>query len=199
MATEPRHLLRGPTLARVVLAAVLLLAPPTASVDAAEGDQPLEAFFGTYVGSARIGGENDYRDIIVAIEPARKGFSIFTSTVIREGPERAVPGVKWRSETQQFVQSATPHLYEPMLRESMFSRRREPDMLGGDTLAWASIRGGTLGVFAIDVLEDGHYELRVYERTLTDLGIDLRFVRYRDGVVVRELTGVLARTDEDNP
>ena len=171
--------------------------PPGQAVPAAERDATIEDFFGTFVGNARIEEDGQFRDIIVAIEPARKGFSIYTSTVIRKGPVRAVPGVKWRAETQNFVQSGVPHLYEPMLRESMFAQRRSPDLLNGDTVAWASIRGRTLGVYALNVLEDGHYELRVYERTLTDLGLDLNFIRYRDGLAVRELSGILARTKED--
>jgi hypothetical protein len=180
--------------AATATALTFLYAPPIAS--ATDADAPIEAFFGTYVGGARIQGETTLRDLIVSIGPTRKGFSIYTSTVIRASSQRAAPGVKWRSETQKFLQTDVDHLYEPMLRESMFARRRDPDMMAGDTLAWASIRGRTLGVFAMNVLEDGHYELRVFERTLTDLGMDLKFTRYRDGEVVRELTGTLARANE---
>jgi len=175
---------------------VLVLLLAAAPVAAAEQDAAIEEFFGSFVGNAKIEDENEFRDIIVAIEPTHKGFSIYTSTVIRKGPLRAVPGVKWRSETQRFVASDTPHVYEPMLRESMFAQRRTPDLLSGDTVAWASIRGRTLGVYAMSLLEDGHYELRVYERTLTDLGMDLTFTRYRDGVAVRRLVGILARAGE---
>ncbi len=190
MAAERQHIraLYG------AFAAILLL---TAQAGAAERDATIEDFFGTYVGNARIEANSQFRDIIVAIEPAHKGFSIYTSTVIRKGPVRAVPDVKWRAETQRFVQSDMPHLYEPMLRESMFMQRRTPNLLSGDTVAWASIRGRTLGVYAMHVLEDGHYELRVYERTLTELGMDLSFIRYRDGLAVRELSGILARTKDD--
>jgi hypothetical protein len=175
-------------------AAVLLL---TAHAGAAEPDATIDDFFGTYVGNARLEYEDEFRDIIVAFFNDTATTEIYTSTVIRKGPVRAVRGVKWRSETQVFVQSDTPRLYEPMLRESMFAQRRRPDLLGGDTVAWASIRGRTLGVYALNVLEDGHYQLRVYERTLTELGMDLKFTRYRDGVAVRKLTGLLARTDDD--
>lgn len=179
--------------AAVAALALFFAAPITTAADA---DASIEAFFGTYVGGARIKGDAELRDLIVSIAPTRKGFSIYTSTVIRAASERAAAGVKWRSETQHFVEASMEHLYEPMLRESMFARRRDPDMMAGDTLAWASIRGRTLGVFAMNVLEDGHYELRVFERTLTDLGMDLRFTRYRDGAVVRELAGTLARANE---
>lgn len=161
-------------------------------------DVTIEGFYGAYVGDAMIEGTMQFRDIIVNIEPIRNGFSIYTSTVIRTGPKRATSDVKWRAETQSFAQTDVPHVYEPMIRKSMFSKKRDPNMMAGDTLAWASIRGHTLGVYAMNVLEDGHYELRVFERTLTDLGMDMSFIRYNDGVPVRELKGSLARTKEDN-
>lgn len=180
----------------VVMGSLLGVVQPVLADD---GEATIEDFFGAYVGDAVIDGTLNFRDIIVSIEPIRNGFSIYTSTVIRTGPKRAVSDVKWRAETQNFVQSDVPHVYEPMVRKSMFSERRQPNLMAGDTLAWASIRGRTLGVYAMNILEDGHYELRVYERSLTDLGMDLSFVRYSDGLPVRELTGSLARTkgDED--
>jgi len=179
----------------VVFLAILLLMAPAAAAD--DQDIPVEEFFGAYVGNAMIEGTMQFRDIIVSIEPIRNGFSVYTSTVIRTGPQRATSDVKWRAETQNFVQTDTPHVYEPLVRKSMFSEKRDPNLLAGDTLAWASIRGRTLGIFVMNVLEDGHYELRVFERTLTDLGMDISFVRYTDGVPTRELKGNLARTKGD--
>lgn len=178
-----------------VLAALLLVAP---AAKADSRDTNIEEFFGAYIGDAVIEGTMQFRDIIVSIEPIRNGFSIYTSTVIRTGQKRAVRDVKWRAETQSFVRTDVPHVYQPMIRKSMFSEKRDPDLMAGDTLAWASIRGRTLGVYAMNLLEDGHYELRVFERTLTDLGMNISFVRYNDGVPVRELKGALARTKEDD-
>jgi len=177
------------------LTGLLLLAHP-ARADGPEAS--IEDFYGAYVGNAMIEGTMQFRDIIVSIAPTRKGFSIYTSTVIRTGPKRATTDVKWRAETQNFALTDMAHVYEPMVRKSMFSKKRDPDLMAGDTLAWASVQGQTLGVYAINVLEDGHYELRVFERTLTDLGMDISFVRYKDGVPVRDLKGKLARTKQDN-
>lgn len=178
-----------------ILAALLVVAAPASADDQ---DASIKDFFGAYVGDAIIEGTLQFRDIIVSIEPIRNGFSIYTSTVIRTGPKRATSDVKWRAETQRFVRTDVPHVYQPMVRKSMFSEKRDPNLMAGDTLAWASIRGHTLGVYAMNVLEDGHYELRVFERTLTDLGMDISFVRYNDGVPVRELKGRLGRTKEDD-
>lgn len=164
---------------------------------AGDGSGKVDDFYGVFVGSAKLDGAAHPRDLIVSIEPSRKGFTIYSSTVIRSGSQRASKGVKWRAETQEFVPSEMAHVYTPQLRESMFTKKRDPDLLAGDTLAWASVRGKTLGVYALEVLEDGHYELRVYERTLTELGLDISFVRYKDGVPVRSLAGILARADTE--
>jgi hypothetical protein len=190
--TSKRNIIRA---LAVGLTGLLITALPALADDQ---DAKIEDFFGAYIGDAMIEGTMQFRDIIVSIEPIRNGFSIYTSTVIRTGPKRATRDVKWRAETQNFVRSDMPHVYQPLVRKSMFSEKRDPDLMAGDTLAWASIRGHTLGVYAMNVLEDGHYELRVFERTLTDLGMDISFVRYSDGIPVRELKGNLARTKSDD-
>ena len=190
--TSKRNIIRA---LAVGLTGLLITALPVLADDQ---DAKIEDFFGAYIGDAVIEGTMQFRDIIVSVEPIRNGFSIYTSTVIRTGPKRATRDVKWRAETQSFVQSDKPHVYQPLVRKSMFSEKRDPDLMAGDTLAWASIRGRTLGVYAMNVLDDGHYELRVFERTLTDLGMNISFVRYRDGVPVRELKGNLARTKKDD-
>ena len=99
--------------AAMLLAAALIYTGLGCPAAAEEGR--IEAFFGAYVGTARLEGAAAVeRDIIVSIEPARKGFSIYTSTVIGGGPDRASPGVRWRAETQQFVATDMAHLYEPL-------------------------------------------------------------------------------------
>ena len=44
-------------------------------------------------------------------------------------------------------------------------------------------------------LEDGRYELQVYDRTLTDIGLDIKFQRIVDGEVMRQITGTTARAN----
>jgi hypothetical protein len=187
------------TLCRFVGIVLYLAVAAIPRAEAEDSGARMEEFFGAYVGEAFVEGTQQFRDIIVSVEPIRNGFSIYTSTVIRDGPQRAVRGVKWRAETQSFIETDVPYVYEPLVRKSLFAKKHEPNILAGDTLAWASVRGRTLGVYAINVLEDGHYELRVFERTLTELGMDISFIRYRDGLPIRELKGRLARTKEDNP
>jgi hypothetical protein len=73
----------------------------------------------------------------------------------------------------------------------------------GDPVRWAALDGNSLYVYSFVVLDDGRYELQVYERERTDKGIDLRFQRLVDGQPIREIVGttvavgtVVAEPDE---
>ena len=59
----------------------------------------------------------------------------------------------------------------------------------GDPVRWAAIGGNSLYVYSFVVLEDGRYELQIYERERTAKGLDLEFQRIVDGEVVRRITG----------
>jgi hypothetical protein len=60
---------------------------------------------------------------------------------------------------------------------------------------WASLDEKALHVYSFVVLEDGRYELQVYDRRLTDIGLDIRFQRIVDDEVVREIRGTTARAN----
>ena len=58
---------------------------------------------------------------------------------------------------------------------------------------WAAIAGPTLHLYTFVVLDDGRYEMQIYDRVLTDKGIDIRYERIVDGQVMRRITGTTAR------
>jgi hypothetical protein len=45
------------------------------------------------------------------------------------------------------------------------------------------------------VLEDGRYELQVYDRILTDIGLDIVYQRFDDGELVRQIKGKTVRAE----
>ena len=59
----------------------------------------------------------------------------------------------------------------------------------GDPVRWASLDGDRLHVYAFVVAEDGTYELQIYDRVLTEKGIDIEFQRIVDDEVLRRITG----------
>ena len=63
-------------------------------------------------------------------------------------------------------------------------KKKDPDLMAGDALRWARIKGQTLSLYSFAIEPDGRYQLQITDRTLAGGGIDLHFRRYVDGIVV---------------
>jgi hypothetical protein len=158
----------------------------------------LEPFFGTYVGVAEVSnlrtGEVRERDMDIVIEPYREnGFKIHWVNVTLVDGERAVPGVERRVQTVLFEPAEDRGFFVEVQQDNPFRERAETRPMRGDPVRWASLDDQGLHVYAFLVLEDGRYELQVYDRSLTDIGVDIRFQRIVDGAVVRRILGTTAR------
>ena len=77
--------------------------------------------------------------------------------------------------------------------DNPFREREETRPMRGDPVRWASLDGDRLHVYAFVVGEDGTYELQIYDRVLTEKGIDIEFQRIVDDVVLRRISGTTAR------
>jgi hypothetical protein len=160
----------------------------------------LEPFFGSYVGVAEVenleGGEIRRRDMDIVIEPHKQGgFRIQWVNVTLVDGQRAVPGVERRVQTVLFEPAEEHDFFVEAQEGNPFRERDETRPMRGDPVRWASLDDQGLHVYSFVVLEDGRYELQIYDRRLTDIGIDIRFQRIIDGAVVRRITGTTARAD----
>ena len=182
---------------RTSLIACLVVVASLVLADSAHLQQSksIEDFFGVYVGRANTEGSDEVRDLDVIIEANKRGFNVNWSAVIRAGEKRAVPGVKRRAIEQAFQESRKHGFFEPVAAGTVFSGRKKLDIVGGDPVIWARIQKDTLSVYSLVVQEDGSYQLQVYDRILTSLGMDIQFTRYDDGVLSRGITGSLARVE----
>jgi hypothetical protein len=186
------------------VALMLALAAPAATAAAS-----LEPFFGTYVGVAEVqdfrnGGDVLQRDMDIVIEPYKQGgFRIHWVNVSLVDGKRAVPGVERRVQTVLFEPAEDREFFVEVAESSPFRERGEMQPMRGDPVRWASLDEQGLHVYSFMVLEDGRYELQIYDRALTDIGLDIRFQRIVDGELVREVTGTTARAnlqpEEDVP
>ena len=183
---------------RTSLITGLLLVASVMIADSAQSQQnkSIPDFFGVYVGRAKTAGSDEVRDLDVIIEPNKRGFSISWSAVIRPGEKRAVPGVKRRAFEQAFQNSREHSIFEPIAAGTVFSGRKKQDFVGGDPVIWARIQKDMLSVYSLVVQEDGTYQLQVYDRILTPLGMDIHFRRYDDGILSRGITSSLARIED---
>ena len=74
-----------------------------------------------------------------------------------------------------------------------FAERQEQKMFAGKSgpVQWAYIDGDALVINTFAVLSDGRFEWQLYERSLTETGLDIGYTRIVDGTVRRRITGRL--------
>jgi hypothetical protein len=178
---------------RGLLALVLLvLAGPAGKAAAAD----LGDFFGTYVGNAQELGDTEpmARDMDIVIQPFHdNGFQIHWITVTKIDGRRDVPGVERTVQSAFFERAEDRSLFVEVEADNPFRERETKEPMSGHAVRWASVDGETLHVYSFLVLEDGRYELQIYDRVLTEVGLDIVFRRFDDGVLVRQIKGSTVR------
>ncbi|MCP4309343.1 MAG: hypothetical protein GY788_31615, partial [bacterium] len=129
------------------------------------------------------------RDLNVSIHPSGDGFMLAWLTISTPGSGKT----RAKSYLINFRPSAKPGLYASAMRRDVNGALVPLDPMSGEPYTWASITEDTLTVHAMLVTDDGGYEVQIYERTLTEDGMDLTFRRFRDGVLMKEIAGTLNR------
>ena len=175
----------------VAALAIVAVSDPAAAED-------LSRFFGTYVGRATaenlVTGVREERDIDIVIAPfGDDGLRIDWTTVGLVDGRRDVPGVRRWAQTASFKPSPDRNFLIEAEVRNIFRERDEMEVIKGDPVRWTWIDDDTLHVCTFVVLEDGRYELQIYQRILTDIGMDILFERIVDGETVRRVSGRTAR------
>lgn len=131
----------------------------------------------------------EQRDLAVNITAKDKAFTVKWTTIIRKD------GKADRREFQvEFQPTPREGVYSAAMRTNMFGAREPLDPLKGDPYVWARIKGDTLTVHAMHILDDGGYEMQVYDRTVTGDSMALKFSRVRDGQQLVGITGTLKKS-----
>ena len=173
-------------IAGLAMLALLVQAAPLG----AQQSLSIAAFFGNWKGSAISTSELSIyfrlteRDLDVTIRGAGGGFRVDWTTVQRQKGDPNQPDVRRKSSSLAFVPSRRPGIW----REASSG-----DVLDGGTLSWARVKGNTLTVHRFVIDDQGGFEIQVYKRTLSGLGMDLEFVRIKDGEPVRTAKGSLIK------
>jgi hypothetical protein len=192
-ATSPRR--RRLHLAAGIVLIVLVLLP---AVLAARQD--LSRFIGSYVGVAEVvnlaTGEREQRHMDIEITPHdRYGLRIDWVNVTLVQGRRDVPGVQRRVQSVLFAPAEGRDFLVEATAGSPFRERERTQPMQGDPVRWAAVEDNRLHVYSFMVLEDGRYELQIYDRVLNDKGLDILFERIVDGEVLRRITGSTVRAD----
>lgn len=187
LARVPLHGLVG-----LALALLAIAGPDGGKADAAG----LDDFFGTYVGNAQELGDAGAmaRDIDIVIQPYREeGFQVHWITVTKVDGRRDVPGVDRTVQSAFFEPASRRSFFVEVEADNPFREREAKVPMLGHAVRWASVDDDTLRVYSFVVLEDGRYELQIYNRVLTDVGLDIVFRRFDDGELAREIKGSTVR------
>ncbi|MBL9095427.1 MAG: hypothetical protein JNK07_00755 [Alphaproteobacteria bacterium] len=156
------------------------------SLPAAAAERTLDDFYGTYLGHGSeetVGGEAPKSKMTrfsqVIIRPAKdeRGFTIEWSTLKLEGDE-----LPKEADTKTYVQT-----FRGTERPNVFRDVTSGDPNLGADASWAVINGDTLSIVQVSVAPDGNYFVVHYDRTLTAMGMDVRFTRFENSRIVRAI------------
>jgi len=179
---------------RAVLIAVMMIGAGISSAPVQAEDLAINAFFGRYSGNAISTSEEGIskRDLSVHIRDAGAGaFTLDWMTFTRKADGRR----KRKSYSITFKPTRRGNIFGSAMQRDKFGNAVPLDPLQGEPYVWAKIQGKTLAVHALHINEYGGYELQTYERTLTEMGLDLRFSRIRNGEQLKLITRSLERFD----
>ncbi len=152
----------------------------------------ISSFIGSYTGSANVEGEGEAspRDMSVNISATKNGYAISWKTVIHKSDGR-------NKETEYdipFLSTGRTGIYSSAMKTNLFGKPVPLNPLKGDPYIWSRITEDTLTVYALVISEDGGYEMLEYNRTLTPGGLNLDFLRIRDGVKLKNIKAFLKKT-----
>ncbi len=149
-------------------------------------------FVGSYSGSVELAdaeGLVELRDMSVTIGETKKGFSVEWSTAtIREDGSRKV-----KTYDVSFVETDRAGIFAAAMERNVFGHAVQMDPMKGQPYVWGRITGPTLTVFSMFVAPNGDYEMQQYDRTLSDGGLELRYVVHRNGAPTRAISTFLKR------
>ncbi|MGH6916253.1 MAG: hypothetical protein ACREJ0_00950, partial [Geminicoccaceae bacterium] len=130
----------------------------------------------------------------IVIEPFHdNGFQINWITVTKVDGRRDVPGVGRTVQSVFFEPAEGQNFFVEVEADNPFREREEKVPMSGHAVRWASLGDGALRIYSFVVLEDGRYEFQIYNRVLTDIGLDIVFRRFDDGELVRQIKGSTVR------
>ena len=173
-----------------LLVSIILLAVSLGNA-VASPPAAIEPFFGRFEGRTIVGddGATTSRDLTVVIQPDGDRFRIEWTTVTRQSDGE----VKRKTYSIGFEKTQRPNIFRSTMRTDMFGHQVPLDPLKGDPYVWCRIVGSILTLYSLQILDDGGYDLQIYERTVEGDRMSLRFTRLREGESPKELTATLER------
>lgn len=154
----------------------------------AAASQPIEAFYGQYVGRGTSDAEIK-RDLSVTIGPTASGGFFVDWATVSHKPK----GLSRKDYQIKFLPSRRKNIYSSAMQTNVFGGQISLDPLKGDPYVWARIKDATLTVHSMTITADGGYEVQIYNRTLNDQGLWLEYQRLSSGEPLRQISTQLIK------
>lgn len=150
----------------------------------------VSSFVGKYSGSADIvsvDGNTSKRDMSVEISMTDDGFNVSWTSTTHKSDGR----IKEKSYSIDFLPSDRSNVFAAAQKKNVFGHSVQLDPMKGEPFVWARVIDDTMTVYSLFVNDDGGYEMQQFDRTLTDGGLHLDFMRVRNGVQQRSVSTLL--------
>lgn len=156
------------------------------SVGDANADARIEDFFGSYTGSGQATDKSGafmrtHRDFELAIGPLKGGgFEIGWATLKLKG-----------SDPNALEEEISQHraFFKPTEKPGLFHGIENGALFDAGPITWARLEGMALIIYRLEVGTSGVIELHVYERMLTEKGLELFFTATLDNKKIRTVRG----------
>lgn len=186
------------TLIRTALVAATFV---LVAANGALANEAITKFYGSYVGSGSAEvldrEEKEVRDLDVTIQSFKEdGFTIKWITVVRgANGDRTGDDVKRREVEENFIPvEDKENVFVLAPKGGLFQKSELPNPLLGDAVRWAAVDGSDMTIYSLAIDQFGGSELQVYRRSLTEKGMNIRFMRLQDEDVKVRMNGKLVRT-----
>jgi len=126
------------------------------------------------------------RDMDVEFRPQKdNSFTLTWRTLLRQNGAPESPDAVLKETTRTYV---------PAKGANTWHSAQKGNVYNGDTVSWATLKGQEIVVYSMVLNTKGGYDMHIYKRTLTGLGMKLEFKAMRDGSLRRTAKGTLIRT-----
>ncbi len=151
----------------------------------------IEPYLGEYKGHTEYeeDGQKKKRDLSVEITETDEGFNVSWEVTTIKASGKS----KTKDYSIDFEPTKRQHVFQAAQKTNVFGGKEPLDPMKGEPYVWSRIAEGTLTLFALLINDDGGYELLIYDRSLADKGLDLKFTRIKNGNEQKTITSLLEK------
>lgn len=151
--------------------------------------RPVSDFYGHYIGHVETG---EKREMSVTIKSEGRADFVVSWTTVKHVDGR----IKRKNYSIRFQPTRRPGIYSSAMKTNVFGAKTTLDPLEGEPFIWARIKDDTLSVHTLLIMEDGSYEMQIYNRSLNSQGLWLEYSRLNSGEQLKQVSAQLVKVGD---